>query len=177
MRFLSPYHKGVRIQHGGERNFLHGYRYQTGNGFVSLLKGLWTVVAPLVRKGVKWLAPAVREAGKLSKREDVKTALRDLGGKTVVHGLNAINKAVNPSQVLATKERERSRSRSPSPRSKKRKKSKAAKKRKRSRSRSPSLRSKKKKKPRRTKNKNKNKNNIIKKKKKNKGKGPNSLLI
>jgi|GEM_PF-4174811 hypothetical protein len=132
MRFVTPYHKGVRIQRG--RGEIRPKGFQYGSGLGGLLKTVWRYLAPLAKKGLRavtnWIAPAAKagisKVGELGKaalqNPDIKAAVTELGNSALEKGINVVNNALNPDASKpkgATKRKDPSTSSAPSKKAKK----------------------------------------------------------
>ena len=95
MRFISPYHKGARIQRGVQTY------HQQGAGFGSILKNLFSKVAPVLMKGIKSLTSMGQKA---AQHPEVKAAMQEIQSKAISEGVKYVNRVLTPKEQNAQKQ-------------------------------------------------------------------------
>ena len=95
MRFITPYHKGARLQRGGQAY------HQRGAGFGSVLKSIFSSVAPVIMKGIRALTSM---GSKAAQHPDVKAAMRDIQSKAISEGVKYVNRVLTPKEANAQKQ-------------------------------------------------------------------------
>lgn len=95
MRYISPYHKGARIQRGGQI-----FRQQ-GAGFGSVLKSIFSRVAPVVMKGIRSLTSMGKKA---AQHPEVKAAMNEIQNKAISEGVKLVKRVLTPKEQNAEKE-------------------------------------------------------------------------
>ena len=79
MRFITPYHRGVRIQHG--------------RGLGNIFSALFRVLKPLASKGISMAYNAGKSA---IAHPEIQSAMKDIQTSAINSGVAAINKALKP---------------------------------------------------------------------------------
>lgn len=95
MRFIAPYHKGSRLQRGGQTYA------QRGAGFGSILKTIFSNIAPMVMKGVRALTSMGHKA---AQNPEIRAAMKDIQSKAISEGVKYVNRVLTPKEQQAQKE-------------------------------------------------------------------------